>query len=96
MSVRKRKWIAPNGEAKESWVVNYTDAAAPALCTTFCATSPRRSASAKIELSEIMTPRTRAGDRPAAASQWRGNPARISSKIRRRWHANSFGVGSGR
>jgi len=23
-SVRKRKWIAPNGEAKQSWVV-YTD-----------------------------------------------------------------------
>ena len=25
MSVRKRSWIAPNGEQKEAWVVDYRD-----------------------------------------------------------------------
>lgn len=35
MSVRKRQWTSPSGEAKEAWVVNYTDASGTRRLKTF-------------------------------------------------------------
>jgi hypothetical protein len=35
MSIRKREWKSPDGEAKEAWVVNYTDAGGKRRLRTF-------------------------------------------------------------
>src|SRR5690348_7753589 len=35
MSVRRRTWTSPTGEAREAWVANYTDAAGKRRLKTF-------------------------------------------------------------
>jgi integrase len=35
MSVRKREWVTPKGEAKSAWVVDYTDSKGKRRLKTF-------------------------------------------------------------